>query len=144
MSTPKKPTAREELERLEDALLESLLNAPGQELRDEIAAAGIDPDACIAEVDATITEARAACARKRLEEARAEFAAWRKRNARPDVTALDVARAKLDRIRSGDRQLNEKMMLAARKGEGLSESDIEALLEDLAALEKLEREDGNE
>ena len=36
------------------------------------------------------------------------------------------------------------MMLAARKGEGLSESDIEALLEDLAALEKLEREDGNE
>ena len=34
------------------------------------------------------------------------------------------------------------MMLAARKGEGLSENDLESLLEDLAELERLEREKG--
>ena len=34
------------------------------------------------------------------------------------------------------------MLLAARKGEGLSENDMEGLLEDLAKLERLDGEDG--
>ena len=33
------------------------------------------------------------------------------------------------------------MMMAARKGEGLSEKDIEGVLEDLDDLEKLEKGD---
>jgi len=144
MSKTKKPTAQEELERIEDAFLDSLLNASGDELREEITAAGIDPDSCIAEVDATIAAAKAEYARNRLEEARAELAAWRKRDAKANGTALDAARAKLDRIRSGDPELDKKMMLAARKGEGLSDSDMEGLLEDLAALEELERGDEDE
>ena len=144
MITPKRPTARDELERIEDALLESLLNASGQELREEIAAAGIDPDSCIADVEATIAAARAECSRKRLEDARAELAAWRKRDAKTDATSIDAARLKLDRLRSGDKELDKKMMLAARKGEGLSDSDIEGLLADLAALEDLERGEEDE
>jgi hypothetical protein len=36
------------------------------------------------------------------------------------------------------------MMMAARKGEGLSESDEQGLIEDLAELERLERENGKE
>jgi hypothetical protein len=35
-------------------------------------------------------------------------------------------------------------MIAARKGESLSERDMEGLLQDLAKLERLEREDGEE
>ena len=144
MTTPKRPTARVELERIEDALVDSLLNASGDELREEMAAAGIDPDSCIAEVDATIAAAKAECARSRLQDVRAELAEWRKRDAKADVTALDAARAKLDQMRSGDRKLDEKMMLAARKGEGLSDSDMEGLLEDLAALAELERREEDE
>ena len=139
MSTSKKPTPCEELERIEDALLDSILNASGDELREELAAAGIDPESCIAEVDATIAAARAQCARKRLDDARAELANWRTSGAKASVTALDAARAKFERLRSGDQALNRKMMLAARKGEGLSDSDVEGLLADLAALEDLER-----
>lgn len=142
MSTSKKPTPREELERIEDALVESILNASGDALRAELAAAGLDPESCIAEVDATIASAKVECARKRLSKARAELAAWRKSGAKANVTALDAARAKFERLRSGDWELSQKMMLAARKGEGLSDSDMMALLEDLAALEKLEG--GNE
>lgn len=144
MTTSKKPTAREELERIEDGLLDSLLNASGDELREEIAAAGLDPDSCIADVEATIAAARAESARRRLDGARAELAAWRKRDAKANVAALDAARAKLDRMRAGDQELDRKMMLAARKGEGLSESDMEGLLEDLAALEELERGEEDE
>jgi hypothetical protein len=36
-------------------------------------------------------------------------------------------------------ELRERMMLAARRGDGLSDQDLEGLLEDLAALEELER-----
>ena len=138
MSTSKKPTPREELERIEDALVESILNASGDELREEFAAAGLNPDSCIATVDATIAEAKGESARKRLKEARTELAAWRQRSPRADVTALNAARAKLERLRSGDQDLKQRLMLAARKGEGLSESDMEALLDDLAALDELE------
>lgn len=142
MSKSKKPTPREELERIEDALVESILNASGDELREELIAAGLDPDSCIAEVDATIAAAKVDSVRTRLSAARAELAAWRKRETKASVTALDAARAKFERLRSGDRELSQRMMLAARKGEGLSDSDMEALLEDLSALEELEG--GNE
>jgi hypothetical protein len=138
MSTSKKPSPREELERIEDALVESILSASGDELREELAAAGLDPDFCIAEVDAIITSAKAEWARKRLTEARAELTAWRKSKKKGNVAALDAARQKFERLRSGDQDLKQRLMLAARKGEGLSENDMEALLEDLAALEELE------
>ncbi|MGH7121484.1 MAG: hypothetical protein ACREFP_21255 [Acetobacteraceae bacterium] len=138
MSTSKKPTPREELERIEDALVESILSASGDELREELAAAGLDPAFCIAEVDAIIASAKAEWARKRLSQARAELAAWRKGGAKGNVAALDAAREKFDRLLSGDQDLKQRLMLAARKGEGLSDSDMEALLEDLAALQELE------
>jgi hypothetical protein len=82
--------------------------------------------------------------RERLETARAELAAWRDQGAKPSKLALDEARSRLQRLRSGDSELDSRMMLAARKGEGLSEKDLESLLEDLAELERLEREKGNE
>lgn len=138
MTTSKKPTARAELERIEDALVDSILNASGDALREELSAAGLDPDSCIAEVDATIAAAKSECARKRLSEACAGIADWRKREAKGSFTALEAARAKFERLRAGDPDLKQRLMLAARKGEGLSDSDMEGLLEDLAALEELE------
>jgi hypothetical protein len=123
MSTSKRPTPREELERIEDALVDSILNASGDELREELAVVGLDPECCIAEVEATIAAAKIEHARERLKGARTELAAWRRRGAQVDVTELDAARAKFDRLRTGDQDLNQRMMLAARN---------------LAALEKLE------
>jgi hypothetical protein len=144
MITRRKPTACEELERLENALTESMLTATEQDLREELRAAGSDPDALIGEIDATIARARAECSRQRMATARAEIAAWRDQGVKPNKLALDEARNRLQRLRSGDSELDSRMMLAARKGEGLSERDMEGLLEDLAELERLEREKGNE
>lgn len=138
MSTSKKLTPCDELERIEDALVDSILNASAGELREEYAAAGLDPDSCIAEVDATIAAAKAESARNRLTEARTELAAWRRRDPKVNAAALDAARAKFDRLRSGDQDLKQRMMLAARKGDGLSDSDMEALLKDLVALDEIE------
>ena len=55
-----------------------------------------------------------------------------------------AARARFEKIRSRDPELASKMMMAARNGEGLSDKDMEGLLEDLAKLERLDGEDGRE
>ena len=144
MSTSRKPTASQELEHIEDALVESLLSAAGQELRDEIAAAGSDPDACIADVEKAIASARAESARRNLESARAALAAWRAKDRSAGDIERERAKARLQRLRSNDSALDSKMTMAARKGEGLSERDLEGLIEDMAELERLEREEGGE
>jgi hypothetical protein len=50
---------------------------------------------------------------------------------------------RFERLRSGNSDPDGKMMIAARKGKGLSESDLEGLIEDMAELERLEREKGD-
>ena len=144
MSTPRKPTASEELERIEGALAETLLSATGEELRAEMAEAGEDPDVCIAEVEAAITSAREKCSDRVLESARAAVVAWRAKSGLVGEAEREGARARLQRLRSGDRELDAKMMMAARKDEGLSERDLEGLIEDMAELERLERADDDE
>lgn len=144
MNTSRKRTAMDELERIEDALVDSILHATGEELRDEIAESTDDADACIASVEESVAAAISKIAKARLADAQAELALWRTKSG--NVSALDreKARAKLQQIRGSDREFDSKMMLAARKGEELSDSDLEGLLEDLAELERLEPEDGDE
>lgn len=133
-----------ELERIEDALVDSLLDASGEDLRREIVdLGGSTDDAVIARVDETIRSARAASARRRLEQAKSELAAWRT-GQRPTRAEREAAQARLGRLRSGQVDADAPMMMAARKGEGLSESDEQGLIEDLAELERLERENGKE
>lgn len=139
MSASGKPTAREELERIEDALADSILESTGDELRKEIAETGGNPDELIAGVDSAFASARAACARQRLEAARSELGTWRGGTKAMSPLEREAAQARLERVRSGD--AGAGMMMAARKGEGLSESDLEGLIEDMAELERLERGD---
>lgn len=135
---------RNELNNIEDALVESILDASEAQIRAEITEAGFDPDSCIADVDKTIASAKAECTRKRLTLARTELAAWRKHIGELDTNSIETARQRLNQLRSGDDELDKRMMMAARKGEGLSDSDLEGLLEDFAALEHLERGEKDE
>jgi hypothetical protein len=132
-----------ELERIEDALVDSLLDASGEDLRREIADLGGNADAVIARADATIRSARAASALRRLEQAKSELAAWRT-GQRPTTTEREAAQVRLGRLRSAQFDPGVPTMMAARKSEGLSESDEQGLIEDLAELERLERENGKE
>lgn len=143
MTTPRKLASRDELANIEDALIETILNAGEEELRQEIIEAGGDPDQCIATVHAAIGRARADCARNALESARSELAAWRAKGTGAGGLDRVAARARLVQMRSGDPELASKMMLAARKGDGLSDRDLEGLLDDIADLERLDREDGD-
>jgi hypothetical protein len=144
MSTPRKPTANEELERIEDGLVDGLLTASGQELREEIAAAGDDPDALVAHIDSAFASARAASARATLELARTELTAWRDKGSNVSALEREAARTRFGRLQSGSGDPDKEYMMAARKGQRLSEQDIEGLIEDMAELERLERGNSEE
>lgn len=143
MTSSQKPTSREELEHIEDALVRSILEASAQELREDLLDGNDNPEKLVAEIDAVIARAKADAAKKRLEQAKLEFAAWRAKSEGKLSTApsQEVARKRFERVRAGDPEFTAKMTMAARKGEGLSERDFEGLVEDFADLERLERED---
>jgi hypothetical protein len=125
-------------------LVEAILNSSEAELREDMKARGEDPDKCLAEMESLISRVKAVCARHRFDRAKTELKDWRA--GKSNVVGFDreTARARFEKIRARDPELASKMMMAARNGEGLSDSDIEGLLENLAKLEHLDGEDGGE
>lgn len=144
MTGTRKDSAREELERIEDALVDAIMNSPEAELREEIKARGEDPDKVIAGVDSTIASAKAEGAKRRLERAKSELQEWRAGKGK--VVEFDRAAmlARFEKMKARDPELASKMMAAARNGEGLSDRDIEGFLADLARLDRLDEEGGGE
>jgi hypothetical protein len=141
MTATKKSPADEQLDRIEDALIETILNSSEAELREDMKARGKDPDKCLAEIDSLIARAKTDAAKWRLERAKSELQDWRA--GKGNVVGFDreAARAKFEKIRARDPELASKMLMAARNGQGLSDNDMEGMLEDLAKLERLDGED---
>jgi hypothetical protein len=139
MSADQKHDARRRRSRVHDAILDDLAAMPSDKLRDEAAAEGGDLAKMVSEIDEVIAKARTNVARGRFAEAKAELDAWRSKRT---ITSTDraSARLKFDQIRAGDPDLARKMMVAARKGQGLSDSDIEGIVDGLADLDRLEKD----
>ena len=144
MTASRKNPAREQLDRIEDALIESILGASEAELRDQMAERGEDPDKCLLRMEQIIAGAKAASGKRRMQRAKLELQEWRAGPAKTFKFDREAARALFEKVRSRDPELASKMLLAARKGEDLSEGDMEGLIEDLAKLEQLDDEDGGE
>jgi hypothetical protein len=140
MTATKKSPTDEQLDRIEDALIETILNSSEAELREDMKARGEDPDKCLAEIDSLIARAKTDAAKRRLERAKSALQDWRA--GKGNVVGFDreAARAKFEKIRARDPEL-AKMLMAARNGQGLSDNDMEGMLEDLAKLERLDGED---
>ena len=136
-----KRTYLEELEKLDDAIDESILAAASDEVREELAGLGLDPDAVVAEMDAVTERARIAGAKRGLEQAKRAVLAFKARQADVSPVERDAVRRKLDEMRAGDGAKASDMMIAARKGKGPSDSDEQGILDDLARLARLEAED---
>jgi len=144
MTGSRKNTTREQLDWIEDALIESILGASEAELREEMTERGEDPDKSLLRMEQIIAGAKVACSKQRMERAKSKLQEWRAGQAKALKFDREAARARFEKMRSRDPELASRMLLAARKGESLSESDMEGLIEDLAKLERLEDEDGGE
>lgn len=138
MTASRKPTARQELERIERALLRSILDADEHELREELDAFGDAADAYVVEIREAIARAKEICSTRRLDAARADRAAWQASNDKVSPPEVERARKRWELLRGGNGRVGQEMTLAARKGDGLSDRDVEGLLKDLADLSRLE------
>jgi hypothetical protein len=136
MST-QKPAPGSPLLNLDDAFLENILESPENDLRAELIEEGYSPQEVIARTRALLQAAEEEYASHRLKSAKRQFAAFRE-GGEKNVLPLDrdKQRARLAAMRSGA-PATAGMMMAARKGNGLSERDEEGLLDDLADLERL-------
>ncbi|MCJ2128598.1 hypothetical protein [Methylobacterium sp. E-045] len=139
MSSSKRPRpAPDEL--IEDAILYDILASSEDEIAAELREVGSSPDEAVATARRAVANAEAECGRRRLAAAKRGVAAFR--SPPPVVSLADVQR---QRTRLDEMKRNAPgasgMMMAARKSEGLSKRDEEGLLDDLADLERLERED---
>jgi hypothetical protein len=136
----KKITGSEELRRISDALDESILNTSPEELREELAAEGLEEARVVAEMDAILAEAKKSYGKLRLEQAKEAVAAYRSQTSKVSPMDRDLVRKKLNAMRSGAGENIAGMMMAARNGKKLSDRDEEGVLDDLAQLEALEND----
>jgi hypothetical protein len=139
-----KVTGHEQLQRIADALDDDILNASPEQLREELAAEGLDKAKVIAEMDAALAEAKKSCGKLRIEQAKAAVAARGSEASKVSPIDRERVRSKLDAMRSGADENVAGMMMAARKGKKLSDKDEEGTLDDLAQLEALENEGDDE
>ena len=142
MSAPEKRMAYNDLEAIEDAFVQSILDADCQYLREEFTSAGLDPNHLVFEIANTIECAKALCAKQRLEKAKTELVAFRSRDREFTSIEREAAYRQFERARSGDKEILSKLMMAARKGEGLSDNDLNSVIDDFAELKHLENEGG--
>ena len=139
--TGDRKTDRAALDRLADALVDDILNASDEDILAEIAETYGDPDKLTVQMRILFEKTLHETGKSKL--AAAKKAAVTARRAGPTVVRLDSAEARrrYERMVAGDPELSAKLTMAARKGEGESERDIEGAIEDLAELGAFDEED---
>ncbi len=131
--------ARQKLARLADAVMQDILETP-----DAIIIAEVDRED-IEQARAILFEIKMNVSKRLLSGAKAQHEAWNATRMRT-TTSLDssTARERFDRIRGGDPEFNQKIMMAARKGRAPSDADIEGIADDWADLRRLDDENSVE
>ena len=141
MSDPRRD-AEAALDRLTEKLVEDVLNASDAELLAEANENKRDITAEAAHSRAIFAKALAAHGKRKLTAARTAIRA--RSNPSPYKTSQltpQQARAILDRALRAAPETAEKLTLAARKGQGLSDADVYGMLEDMADLGLLPPDD---
>ena len=137
--------AREALDRLADALADDILNASDEDILTEAAEDYGDSAKIATEMRALFERTAQGAGKAKLAAAKEAAESARRRGS--TVVNIDrvEARRRYETIVANDSELSAKLTMAARKGEGQSERDIDSAIEDLAelgALDDDEDEDG--
>ncbi len=128
-----------QLRALLDAVEADILKATDAEIREDILAGGEDSEEIARHMRAIVEGAVAAHRKQKLRAARAAYdtASARRTDAHiPDEP--QARRSLLERLIASGVQLPQGLTLAFREGKDMSDSDVETILEDLAALGLLE------
>ncbi|MFN3728056.1 MAG: hypothetical protein ACK4SZ_17325 [Allosphingosinicella sp.] len=129
------------LHRLADELVADLTQLSDAELLAEVKAEGLDPDKEADRVRETIRMALAGRGKARLKAARSALEAARAPapGARRHLH-VQHRRAVLARFANDDDKLRQRLTMAARNGEGITDQEIDAILNDLRDLGAIDDE----
>ncbi len=139
--TGKKESAREDLNRLADALVEDILSTPDDELLAEFREEGQDPQRNAAALRSLFRQSLLAARKRRMSDAKAGVAAVRQADRAGlggEVTDIAAARA---RLQSLIKRHPGQLTLAARNEAELSDADVLGMLKDLAELGLIDPEE---
>lgn len=135
------------LDRLAASLVDDILSMTDEEILAEVAADGEDPKQITQEAKGIFERAVTTCGKSRLAAARKSVLSDRQQVSKISRIDPSTARQRLENtLRQHPETLN-KLTLAARNGEGLSDSDVFSMLEDLEELGvilPIEKQDDNE
>ena len=133
--TGKITAPHEGLDRLTDLMVEDILSTPDADMLNELRECNEDSKAAADRVRSIIGQARNVIAKRRLEAAKAAVAASKRRQA-DNATTTDpaVARQLLKRLAANDPDVRQKITLAARNEDELSDRDVAGILDDLREL----------
>lgn len=127
---------------LSDALVDDLMALSDEDLLAEVRESGIDPETVARQLREQIEARIASDNRARLERARDEMNAARAARASSGVVNLPLARKQqiLGQFAANDGSLRQRLTMAARKGDGASEREIDDILRDLLDLGAIDDE----
>lgn len=131
------------LDRLTDALVDDILGASDAEILAEAAELGSDPAQIANDIRTRFETAVLHAGKARMLAARKAVTMDRQRGGAVIPLKGAEARRRYDELVASDATLASKLTLAARKGEGQSERDIESTIEDLAELGALDEDEDN-
>lgn len=127
----------EKLENLLDAIEEQFLHASDAELKDDIVAAGEDPDRIANDVQSLIADQLKAHRQSRLLAAKEGFRKAQEKSKtqrRFFERQPQKARALLEKLIAIHSDIPEGLTMAFREGKEISDDDVQSILEDLEEL----------
>lgn len=138
----RKPVHKPDLSHFADAIVDGLMSLSDEELLGEVREDGADPEALAKEIRTKIEARIAISAKARLTRAREEINSARAARVSSGVVSLPLARKQqiLGQFAANDGQLRERLTMAARRGEGASEREVDDILRDLLDLGAIDDE----
>lgn len=135
--TKRRLTASEQLDRLADTLVQDILELSDEEVIAEAKERFGAPEQEIDRLRGVIDGALLRASKTKLAEAKTSLVTYKKNIRSNNVVMLSMAqkRTLIERFTAQDAELQQKLTLAARKGEDIqTENDIEGMFEDLIEL----------
>lgn len=127
---------RQKLSRVVTSLVDDVMSTTDEEILNESRVDDGDPEALAAEVRKELSAAMAAAGKRRLAEARKQLNGVRALRNHPSITGLSLTEKEsiLRKFSANDNPLQQKLTMAARNGDGLTEQEIDSILVDLMEL----------
>jgi hypothetical protein len=141
--TNKKFTALDQLSKLTDSLVEDIIELSDEEILIEAKEQFDDPEKEVKRLKSVINSALLQAAKTKLTDAKNKVDAYKKEAIKSNVVHLPITEMHetIKNFTTRDPDLQQKLTLAARKGEGIqTENDIEGMFEDMVELGLIDEE----